>query len=199
MKGNFLSPKPPPVIREPSTPSHCIAKSTNLSNSWHDTSKSLDNDLCDSSIRAPTYINHHSMRRGKKKKWKMRKIISNKRIMSEFSVNNKKSRLIKKKWGKREMKHKAQTTFTWFTIIQKHFSMPLIFFFLCHSWMRREKIMERLVRNKSLKLQRGICLPLENRILSVLERHSQFSRFPRLHVLHAWLKQHLHFLRVLKN
>ena len=95
MEGNFLSPKPPPVIREPSTPSHCIAKSTNLSNSWHDTSKSLDNDLCDSSIRAPTYINHHSMRRGKKE-WKMRKIISNKRIMSEFSVNNKKSRLIKK-------------------------------------------------------------------------------------------------------
>lgn len=128
MKRNFHSPKPPPVMREPKTPSHCIAKSTNLSNSWHDTSKSLDNDLWDSSISLPTYITQREWEM-EEKAWKMRKIISNKRIMSEFfSVNNKKSRLIKDERGEGERealstKQKAQTTFTWFTIIQKHFSM----------------------------------------------------------------------------
>jgi hypothetical protein len=62
--------------------------------------------------------------------------------MSEFSVNNKKSRLIKSGgWGGWSTKHKQH--FTWFTIIQKHFSMP----FKSCSWMRREGRRERSYGN----------------------------------------------------
>lgn len=46
-------PKPPPVIRDPSTSEQLIAASTNISSSSHETSKSSRSDLCDSCISCP--------------------------------------------------------------------------------------------------------------------------------------------------